>query len=104
MRCWYGSRPNRQGVPDVSTYPGDQYNLGNFSYLPGQRLSRCACPGEELPGPTHDDGTHEIDVFEAMTHEDLGAVSQPGQWGLFNGGYEWLNTKNLIISIRQLPS
>ena len=40
----------------------------------------------------------EIDVFEATTHEDLGAVSQSGQRGPFNAGYEWFNTtKNLII-------
>lgn len=40
--------------------------------LPGQRLSRCTCPGEDHPGPKHKDGTFvgrsapEIDIFEAQ--------------------------------------
>jgi len=104
--CDVGTVPNQtlNGIPDVSLFPGDQYNQDDFSYLPGQRLSRCTCPGEEHPGPTHDDGTFvgrsapEIDVFEATTHKDLGAVSQSGQWAPFNAGYEWFNTtENLII-------
>jgi len=104
--CDVGTVPNQtlHGVPDVSLYPGDKYNLGDFSYLPGQRLSRCTCPGEEHPGPMHSDGTFvgrsapEIDVFEATTEDQVGAVSQSGQWGPFNAGYEWFNTTdNLII-------
>lgn len=45
---------------------------GHLSYLPGQRLSRCTCPGESHPGPVHEDGEYvgrsgpEIDVFEAQ--------------------------------------
>ncbi|KAN0059702.1 hypothetical protein ACQY0O_008274 [Thecaphora frezii] len=41
------------------------------SYLPGQRLSRCTCDGEDHPGPKHPDGTYvgrsapEIDILEA---------------------------------------
>ena len=102
-----GTVPNQtwKGVPDVSLYPGDQYNLGDFSYLPGQRLSRCTCPGEEHPGPTHSDGTFvgrsapEIDVFEATTQGPQGAVSQSGQWAPFNAGYEWFNTtQNMVIT------
>ena len=53
----------------------------------------------------HDDGTFvgrsapEIDVFEATTDGGVGAVSQSGQWGPFNAGYEWFNTtQNLIIA------
>lgn len=104
--CDVGTVPNQtyHGLPDVSLYPGDQYNLGDFSYLPGQRLSRCTCPGEEHPGPKHNDGTFvgrsapEIDIFEATTQADRGAVSQSGQWAPFNAGYEWFNTtQNLII-------
>ena len=94
----------KDGIPDVSLYPSDRYHQDSFSYLPGQRLSRCTCPGEDHPGPTHDDGTFvgrsapEIDVFETTTENDLGAVSQSGQWGPFNAGYEWFNTrKNFVI-------
>jgi len=87
------------------TCPSSPANsFGNFSYLPGQRLSRCTCPDEEHPGPMHDDGTladrsaPEIDVFEATAHEHKGAVSQSGQWAPFNAGYEWFNTTaNFIV-------
>ena len=114
--CDVGTTPNQtwKGVPDVSAYPGDQYNLGDFSYLPGQRLSRCTCPGEAHPGPKHSDGTFvgrsapEIDIFEATTQGDLGGVSQSGQWAPFNAGYEWFNTtENMIVTdqtITQLNS
>jgi hypothetical protein len=43
-----------------------------LSYMQGQRLSRCTCPGESHPGPVHEDGTYvgrsapEIDIFEAQ--------------------------------------
>jgi hypothetical protein len=51
---------------------GDPSKGGVLSYLPGQRLSRCTCPGEDHPGPKHSDGMYvgrsapEIDVFEAQ--------------------------------------
>jgi beta-glucan synthesis-associated protein KRE6 len=68
--------------------------------LPGQRLSRCTCPGESHPGPVHSDGTYvgrsapEIDIFEAqITGQPLsGQVSQSCQWAPFNAAYEWFNT------------
>ena len=85
-------------------FPGDKSNLGDFSDLPGQRLSCCTCPGEGHPGLTHDDGTFvgrsapEIDVFEATIEGGQGAVSQSGQRAPFNVGYEWFNTtENFIV-------
>lgn len=77
-----------------------------MSFLPGQRLSRCTCPGESHPGPMHSDGTYvgrsapEIDVFEAQISGDplTGQVSQSAQWAPFNAAYTWFNTSdNLII-------
>jgi beta-glucanase (GH16 family) len=59
------------GPPAALTSGPDDYN-GELSYLPGQRLSRCTCPGESHPGPMHADGTYvgrsapEIDIFEAQ--------------------------------------
>ena len=50
----------------------DMSNGGALSYLPGQRLSRCTCPGESHPGPVHENGEYvgrsapEIDMFEAQ--------------------------------------
>lgn len=56
----------------AATEGGDAGQGGVLSYLPGQRLSRCTCPGESHPGPKHSDGTFvgraapEIDIFEAQ--------------------------------------
>ncbi|KAJ7705330.1 beta-glucan synthesis-associated protein [Mycena rosella] len=107
--CDVGTAPNqtRNDLPKIATTSGDTnspYN-GALSYLPGQRLSRCTCPGESHPGPIHEsDGSYvgraapEIDVFEAQISDGTGSVSQSGQWAPFNAAYVWLNTSdNLII-------
>jgi len=60
------------GQPAAATIDGDAGKGGVLSYLPGQKLSRCTCPGESHPGPKHADGSFvgrsapEIDVFEAQ--------------------------------------
>lgn len=60
------------GLPVAATINGDPTEGGALSYLPGQRLSRCTCPGEIHPGPVHSDGTFvgraapEIDIIEAQ--------------------------------------
>ena len=74
--CDYGALKNQslgdQPANAVNMEYGDPYNDNNFSMLPGQRLSRCTCPGESHPGPFHSDNTFvgraapEIDVFEAL--------------------------------------
>ncbi|KAG7444982.1 glycoside hydrolase family 16 protein [Guyanagaster necrorhizus] len=105
--CDVGTAPNQtiNSLPKVATTSG--YSSVNYelSYLPGQRLSRCTCSGESHPGPKHSDGTYvgraspEIDVFEAQVSDDIGQVSQSGQWAPFNEGYVWDNsTDNLIIA------
>ncbi|KAK0188685.1 glycoside hydrolase family 16 protein [Armillaria mellea] len=105
--CDVGTAPNQtiDGLPTVATTSGwSDYNYA-LSYLPGQRLSRCTCDGESHPGPKHSDGTYvgraspEIDVFEAQVSDDVGQVSQSGQWAPFNKGYVWDNSSdNLIIA------
>ncbi|KAF5389561.1 hypothetical protein D9757_004144 [Collybiopsis confluens] len=104
--CDVGTAPNQtlNGLPIAATENGDPGNNDALSYLPGQRLSRCTCPGESHPGPVHSDGTYvgrsapEIDVFEAQVSEGGGYVSQSGQWAPFNHAYIWENTtENLII-------
>ncbi|KAF5374999.1 hypothetical protein D9758_000440 [Tetrapyrgos nigripes] len=109
--CDVGTAPNQtiNGLPYAATVNGDQGAGGVLSYLPGQRLSRCTCPGESHPGPVHADGTYvgraapEIDIFEAQVGGDFGTpntgeVSQSGQWAPFNEAYRWFNTTdNLII-------
>lgn len=107
--CDIGTVANQtqNGLPIDATINGDASQNGILSFLPGQRLSRCTCPGESHPGPMHEDGTFvgrsapEIDMFEAqITGEPLsGQVSQSGQWGPFNAQYQWFNTTdNLFIA------
>ncbi|TDL27014.1 glycoside hydrolase family 16 protein, partial [Rickenella mellea] len=110
--CDVGTLPNQ-------TYPGEQKPLAAvtngdpqannmLSYLPGQRLSSCTCPGESHPGPVHANGSYvgrsapEIDIFEATIDGGMGkaclfrsfeiAVSQSAQWAPFNAAYAWKNT------------
>lgn len=105
--CDVGTLPNQtlNGLPRAATVNGDKGYGGVLSFLPGQRLSRCTCPGESHPGPMHADGTFvgraapEIDIFEAQVTPDGGEVSQSAQFGPFNAQYAWFNTSaNLIIN------
>jgi beta-glucanase (GH16 family) len=107
--CDVGTAPNQthNGLPEAALVDGDSSSNFALSYLPGQRLSRCTCPGESHPGPIHSsDGSYvgrsapEIDMFEAQVTGDplTGQVSQSAQWAPFNDKYIWLNTStNLII-------
>ncbi|KAF8165555.1 glycoside hydrolase family 16 protein [Crassisporium funariophilum] len=102
--CDVGTAPNQtlNGLPVAATVDGDHSYGDALSYLPGQRLSRCTCAGENHPGPQHQDGTYvgraapEIDVFEAQMggHPLIGQVSQSAQWAPFNHGYLWDNSSN----------
>ncbi|KAF8450630.1 glycoside hydrolase family 16 protein [Boletus edulis BED1] len=107
--CDIGTVANQSlnGQPVAATEGGDTGKGGVLSYLPGQRLSRCTCPGDAHPGPKHSDGTFvgraapEIDIFEAqITGTPLkGQVSQSAQWAPFNAGYIWQNTSaNEVIA------
>ncbi|KAK1227722.1 hypothetical protein PQX77_009273 [Marasmius sp. AFHP31] len=106
--CDVGTLPNQtlNGLPYLATTGNDQQFGGALSYLPGQRLSRCTCPGEPHPGPVHSDGTYvgrsapEIDMIEAQVGHNfvapgsstlVGEVSQSGQWAPFNYKYEWFD-------------
>ncbi|ORY91682.1 beta-glucan synthesis-associated protein-domain-containing protein [Leucosporidium creatinivorum] len=86
------------GLPKVVKGTGDKYNHDALSYLGGQRLSACTCPGEDHPGPVKPDGTFggrgatEIDIFEATITDGVGEVSMSGQWAPFNPSYEYVNS------------
>ncbi|OSX67481.1 glycoside hydrolase family 16 protein [Postia placenta MAD-698-R-SB12] len=100
--CDVGTAPNqtKNGLPHTATVDGDPSNGDVLSYLPGQRLSRCTCPGSSHPGPMHSDGTYvgraapEIDIFEALISDGRGQVSQSAQWAPFNYKYTWDNTSS----------
>ncbi|KAJ1311139.1 hypothetical protein OPQ81_009640 [Rhizoctonia solani] len=105
--CDVGTLPNQtfpDHTPHLATVDGDDTKGGVLSYLQGQRLSACTCAGESHPGPVRPDGTFvgraapEIDVFEAIVNDQVGYVSQSGQWAPFNYKYVWKNTsENLHI-------
>jgi len=67
-----------------------------LSYLPGQRLSACTCPGEDHPGPDVSVGraAPEIDLVEAQIKLSLqhGEVSQSFQVAPFDDYYQSDNT------------
>lgn len=80
--------------PDIRTLGNCMYNRKhsskNLSFLPGQRLSACTCPGEDHPDPVLPDGSFrgrmapEIDLFEAQSTGDRMTVSQSAQFAPFN--------------------
>ncbi|EIW82303.1 glycoside hydrolase family 16 protein [Coniophora puteana RWD-64-598 SS2] len=98
--CDIGTAPNQthnNGPPYALTH-GDPYNDNKLSYLPGQRLSRCTCPGESHPGPVHaEDGSFvgrsapEIDIFEAQVAGGVAGLSQSVQYAPMNAEYKWKN-------------
>ncbi|ORY69175.1 beta-glucan synthesis-associated [Leucosporidium creatinivorum] len=101
--CDIGTLPNQTdpvtGGPDCVTTEGDQYNNYDMSFLLGQKLSACTCPGEDHPGPTLANGSFvgrgapEIDVFEALVDAGTGKgqISQSAQWAPFNPNYLYVN-------------
>ncbi|KAF8650085.1 hypothetical protein AX16_005411 [Volvariella volvacea WC 439] len=106
--CDVGTLPNQTYpgtmLPAAAVSGGDPSNFDMLSYLPGQRLSACTCPGEPHPGPMRSDGSYvgraapEIDIIEATVEHGVGKVSLSSQWAPYNAGYNWLNTTdNLII-------
>ncbi|KAI0744973.1 beta-glucan synthesis-associated protein [Earliella scabrosa] len=116
--CDVGTAPNQtlNGLPLASTMDNDKGHDGALSYLPGQRLSRCTCPGESHPGPIHAStneyvgrGAPEIDMFEAQVGgsamgDGVGAVSQSGQWAPFNYQYTWNNNSDSLLIVDETIS
>jgi beta-glucanase (GH16 family) len=111
-----GTWPYSYNSCDVGTYPNqtekdrsgpaaaltseesrDKYH-NELSWLPGQRLSSCTCPGEDHPGPdvTVGRGAPELDIFETeyTKHADVlpgQVVSQSAQFAPFSTDYQYLN-------------
>lgn len=98
--CDVGTLPNQTYpgtlTPADALRGGDPEHDGVLSFLPGQRLSACTCPGESHPGPMRSDGTYvgraapEIDILEAIVTDGVGHVSLSSQWAPFNAGYKTL--------------
>ncbi|KAJ9113931.1 hypothetical protein QFC19_000126 [Naganishia cerealis] len=99
--CDIGTLPNQTYVNGTGPEAALTSNQGgSLSYLPGQRLSRCTCSGEDHPGPKLSDGTlrgraaPEIDVIEAQIEVSLatGEMSQSLQLAPYDAAYWPFNT------------
>ncbi|KAK1925290.1 beta-glucan synthesis-associated protein-domain-containing protein [Papiliotrema laurentii] len=96
--CDVGTLPNQTNVaqtgPEAALTTGS--DGGVLSFLPGQRLSACTCPGEDHPGPdvSYGRATPEIDIIEAQTDLSIprGEVSQSFQIAPFDDYYQFANT------------
>ncbi|KAA1084566.1 hypothetical protein PGT21_030862 [Puccinia graminis f. sp. tritici] len=79
--CDVGAMPNqthpKTGEPGTTVLTSE---VGDLSWQPGQKLSRCTCAGEDHPGPRMSDGTYkgrsspEIDMIEAYSYEKTGTA------------------------------
>jgi len=101
-RAGYGSTtegmwPYTYDSCDLGTFPNQTMKDGTpaaaagLSFLPGQRLSACTCPGSDHPGPETSTGrgVPEVDIFETQVDTDLfqGQVSQSLQCAPYNAQY-----------------
>jgi len=99
--CDVGTFPNQTDAdglgPAAAIYSNaSQAKYDNkLSYLSGQKLSACTCPGEDHPGPSYNKGrgAPEIDVLEAEHNKQGtgGVVSQSAQFAPFSHDYVFAN-------------
>jgi beta-glucanase (GH16 family) len=94
--CDLGTFPNQTteaGQPAAATTGAP--DGGPLSYLPGQRLSACTCPGSDHPGPNTNTGrgVPEVDVLEAQVDvaAQQGQVSQSLQIAPYDYMYNFNN-------------
>lgn len=122
MRCTNGSgptEPNALCLSGMWPYSYDTCDLGTFpnqtakdgtpaaaatgspkgtelSFMPGQRVSACTCPGSDHPGPTVNigRGVPEIDIIETQINTSVmqAQVSQSYQTAPYNYQYQFVNT------------
>ncbi|CAG82131.1 beta-glucan synthesis-associated protein-domain-containing protein [Yarrowia lipolytica] len=65
----------------------NQSSTDGISYLPGQRLNKCTCKGEEHPNPGTGRGAPEIDALEGSVGPKVGVASQSLQVAPFDIWY-----------------
>ncbi|KAJ7790537.1 glycoside hydrolase family 16 protein [Mycena olivaceomarginata] len=102
-----GTWPYSYASCDLGTFPNQTTHDGSpfstvsdeLSFLPGQRLSACTCPGSDHPGPatTIGRGVPEIDILEALVEindtvpTSRGQVSQSYQVAPYNAMRQFNN-------------
>ena len=97
--CDLGTFPNQtnpDGTPVAAQTGGN--NGASLSFLPGQRVSACTCPGSDHPGPdvSVGRGVPEIDILETQVDVSrfIGQVSQSFQVAPYNYEYEFDNSSD----------
>nr|XP_019011212.1 glucosidase [Kwoniella pini CBS 10737]OCF49993.1 glucosidase [Kwoniella pini CBS 10737] len=100
--CDVGTLANQtyvNGTGPIATLTTGE-NGGPLSYLPGQRLSACTCPGEDHPGPDVSVGraAPEIDIVEAQIRISVahGEVSQSNQVAPYDDHYQFNNRSGMV--------
>ncbi|KAI0239033.1 beta-glucan synthesis-associated protein [Massospora cicadina] len=78
-----GLWPYSYDTCDAAVQP-NQSLPNHLSHLPGQRLNKCVCPGEDHPNPGTGRGAPEIDLIEALANHAGGEVSQSYQVAPFD--------------------
>ncbi|OJA18045.1 hypothetical protein AZE42_06799 [Rhizopogon vesiculosus] len=108
--CDVGTLPSQTypgtSKPLAATQNGDPDHGGVLSFLPGQRLSACTCPGESHPGPVRTNGDYvgrsapEIDIFDATIDGGIGKIYDPDVTVLnsYHGGAYQQTTSGLSLT------
>ncbi|KAJ7129340.1 beta-glucan synthesis-associated protein-domain-containing protein [Mycena epipterygia] len=103
--CDVGTFPNQTDADGLgpaaalnSSASQAKYNF-ELSWLSGQKLSACSCPGSDHPGPdvTVGRGAPEIDILEAEKDKTTVAgqvVSQSAQFAPFTQDYNYATDQN----------
>lgn len=98
--CDVGTFPNqtnKDGTPAAAGTGG--IGGGPLSFLPGQRVSACTCPGSDHPGPdvSVGRGVPEIDILETQVDVSTftGQVSQSFQTAPYNDQYQFDNSSDV---------
>ncbi|KAJ7778805.1 glycoside hydrolase family 16 protein [Mycena maculata] len=97
--CDLGTFPNQTTKDNQPTAVYE----AELSFLPGQRLSACTCPGSDHPGPATSvgRGAPEIDILEAQVEIDgtapyfRGEVSQSYQLAPYNLNFDFDNSSSV---------
>jgi len=113
--CLTGLWPYSYDTCDLGTFPNQTAKDGTpaaaatgspkgteLSFMPGQRVSACTCPGSDHPGPTTNTGrgVPEIDIIETQVNTTLmqGQVSQSFQTAPYNYHYQFDNSSTQIYN------
>ncbi|KAF7294736.1 Beta-glucan synthesis-associated protein SKN1 [Mycena indigotica] len=115
-----GMWPYSYDTCDLGTFPNQTTHDGQpsavfddkLSFLPGQRLSACTCPGSDHPGPSTSTGrgVPEIDILEAQVEIEgtapffRGQVSQSYQIAPYGFNHHFRNSSDVTPIVNHTNS